>query len=346
MKQQNVSLINEFKENLKCFKDRTSYITFFDLKDCELFHISSNPNEDFIRIVGTEEMIEKSDEKTISKKFSGILKSNIDESILSLIEDSKITTLVNYKGKILYLDKMARSMLAQKCKCAGACMYDGSYLADVILQANMNKYEPTGKSIKKYPIAVVRKVGKSMLLEAILSKFPEDIETACDYEMSNQSLSLKSYEINDYNAVAVFDGPKINGYTTSIIVEFSDVGRGNKKTIAIRPTGSNTPIPLYEIVDEKDYVFDNLLDKVKEAISSKSKNIVVNPLTVLSTVKGFDAIGKARIKKYFIPGNLKLPEDEFYKKVLSIPDAIGRINKVTDDAFLTSLGNSFKVGAF
>ena len=99
MKQQNVSLINEFKENLKCFKDRTSYITFFDLKDCELFHISSNPNEDFIRIVGTEEMIEKSDEKTISKKFSGILKSNIDESILSLIEDSKITTLVNYKGK-------------------------------------------------------------------------------------------------------------------------------------------------------------------------------------------------------------------------------------------------------
>lgn len=40
---------------------------FFDLKDCELFHISSNPNEDFIRIVGTEEMIEKSDEKTISK---------------------------------------------------------------------------------------------------------------------------------------------------------------------------------------------------------------------------------------------------------------------------------------
>ncbi len=225
-------------------------------------------------------------------------------------------------------------------------MYDGSYLADVILQANMNKYEPTGKSIKKYPIAVVRKVGKSMLLEAILSKFPEDIETACDYEMSNQSLSLKSYEINDYNAVAVFDGPKINGYTTSIIVEFSDVGRGNKKTIAIRPTGSNTPIPLYEIVDEKDYVFDDLLDKVKEAISSKSKNIVVNPLTVLSTVKGFDAIGKARIKKYFIPGNLKLPEDEFYKKVLSIPDAIGRINKVTDDAFLTSLGNSFKVGAF
>ena len=37
MKQQNVSLINEFKENLKCFKDRTSYITFFDLKDCEFF---------------------------------------------------------------------------------------------------------------------------------------------------------------------------------------------------------------------------------------------------------------------------------------------------------------------
>ena len=99
-------------------------------------------------------------------------------------------------------------------------------------------------------------------------------------------------------------------------------------------------------MDEKDYVFDDLLDKVKEAISSKSKNIVVNPLTVLSTIKGFDAIGKARIKKYFIPGNFKLPEDEFYKKVLSIPDAIGRINKVTDDAFLTSLGNSFKVGAF
>lgn len=109
MKQQNVSLINEFKENLKCFKDRTSYITFFDLKDCELFHISSNPNEDFIRIVGTEEMIEKSDEKTISKKFSGILKSNIDESILSLIEDSKITTLVNYKGK--YPNKAGKTVL-------------------------------------------------------------------------------------------------------------------------------------------------------------------------------------------------------------------------------------------
>lgn len=341
-----MKLLEESLQNeIKSFEDETSYINFFDLSECELYHIQSNPEEDFVRLTNIKNLIyDINDKGEVKTGFSGIKKENIDVEILSRIEHKEIVSLIVYQRRILYLDENSRSMIAQKTKCSGSSLYDKSIVADIELQSNMNNYMPTGKLIKNYPIAVIRKCGKCLILVAILSRSPESINKVISYEMNNKDLVLYSYERTSRRFCVIFDCKEINGYIPSIIIEYSDTGNGNARKLAIRPADAKTPIPLYEISDEK-YNLEELMKTVEILISNKSTNIVENPLSVLSACKGFKAIGKDRIKKYFISKSLKLPENEFYKKVLSIPDEIGKVNRSTDTAFLSALGDSFKLGA-
>ena len=65
-------------------------------------------------------------------------------------------------------------------------------------------------------------------------------------------------------------------------------------------------------------------------------------MAFLRSNKGFDSIGKKRIKQYFKSADLKVPEKEFFMKVLAVPTQIGSINRSIDIEFLGALGNAFK----
>lgn len=339
-----MKLFESLQNEIKSFEDETSYINFFDLSECDLYHIQNNPEKDYVELTNVRKLIETINEKGEAVTgLSGIKKKNIDDMILKSIEQEEIVSLIVYQKKILYLDESSRSMIAQKTKCSGLSLYDKSITADIILQANMQTYVPAGKNKKKYPVAVIRQRGKSLILAAVLSNIPASVSQTIEKEMEDKNLSLYSFERTAENFTIVFDGKEIDGYIPSIIVDYSDTGNGNKKKLAIRPIGAKTPIPLKE-VEEEDYDLEVYLRSVKQMISSKTHKIVKNPVNTLLMYKGFEAIGKGRIKKFFNPEALKLPEDEFYKCILAIPDKIGKVNRTADYKFLTALGNSFKMG--
>lgn len=340
MRHNSDEFLNKFKEDVKNFKANTSYVSYFDLRECQLYHIESNENEDFIKISDCNNTINALNENKHNDvfKLSGIKKGNIDADILTKIENHDITSLIVYNKRVLYLDDGARSTIAQKCKTSGATLYKKDYVSDIILQANMLAYTPT-KGIK-YPIGVIRKEGKSLSLKAVLSKMPNDF--SCEYEMDNEDLTLYDYTISKSGISVSFDGEEINGYIPSIIINWSDTGRGNDTILAVRPIGSKTPVPVESI--DRDYNLNDCWETISKYIANKSDNKCIdNPTDIFNSTKGFDAIGKARIKKYIIPESLKgLSEREFCKKVLSFPDTIGKINTTTDVAFLNALGSIFK----
>lgn len=348
MKEAQKNLLKIFKDDVQNFKSDTSYVSFFDLSECELYHILFNSDKEYVKLVRVLPLVkdlQSENENVSSKAATGIMKCNIDTEILNAVQNKEITSVLMYDNKIFFLSNIARSMIAQKCKCTGN-MYDGTILSDVILQANMLAYKPTGKTSIRYPIAVIRKFGKSLMLAGVLSKPPADIETVFDYELQNNCLVFHSYEKSINGFQAVFDvKQEIEGYILSIVINWSDTGRGNKKVFAIRPAGAKTPIPLYET--DEEYKLETLINNAQILINEKDAiKVVKNPVNVLSKNKGFEMIGKRRIKKYFSQSDLKVSEKEFYKKVLSFPDIIGKINASTDMAFVYALGDSFKSGAF
>ena len=82
-----MKLLEESLQNeIKSFEDETSYINFFDLSECELYHIQSKPEEDFVRLTNIKSLIyDINDKGEVKTGFSGIKKENIDIEVLSRI---------------------------------------------------------------------------------------------------------------------------------------------------------------------------------------------------------------------------------------------------------------------
>lgn len=343
MKIQTNNLLNTFNEDLRSFNQRTIYISFFDLAECDLYHIESEPDKSYIRLLNTRQTIDVLNHingNAEIKATDAIYKDRISNSVLSKIESKNITSLLIYDSKVLFLDESARSMISQKCKATGPSLYSKDYVADIILQANMKAYKPT-TAAKHYPIAVVRKDEKSLVLKALLSKPANEFDLS--YEVKNK-LTLTDYEITENGIFTRFDTEEYEGYIISVLVNWSDIGRGNGKRLAIRPTGTETSVPLFDIND--DYDLDECIANAKHYINAKSEELVNEPGKLFRTVKGLDAIGVKRVKGIIMPELKNLSEREFYLKLLGFPDVIGKINRSTDETFLNALGESFKAGAF
>lgn len=345
MKIQTEDLLNNFNEDLRIFSQRTIYISFFDLAECDLYHIESEADKPYIRLMNTSQTIDVLNhigKNAEIKATDAIYKDRISSSVLSKIESKSITSLIIYDSKVLFLDESARSMISQKCKAAGPSLYSKDYVADIILQANMKTYKPAGKASKHYPIAVIRKDDKSLVLKAVLSKNAPELDFS--YETDNSDLTLTDYSIDESSISVRFDAEEYENYIISVLVNWSDTGRGNGKQLAIRPIGNDSAVPLFEIND--DYDLEECIANAKQYINAKSEELVEDPAGLLNSVKGFDAIGTKRVKGIIIPELKNLSEREFYLKLLGFPDVIGKINKSTDAAFLNALGESFKTGAF
>lgn len=332
--------MNELTKILSEFKERRLYVSFFDFTECELLHISEI-NENIIKLVTCREPTKclTTGEACDITPSLGIDAKKIDMEVVELIKEGRITSIINWNGRIIYLQDTARPMIAQKCKITGSVLYDNNLLADIILQAGMSKYRPTGKTNINYPIAVIDKYERALVLTGILSKMPEDANT---FFAPEERYTLSDVAIDKNGIKAVFDIEECKGFVISMIDIYSDIGKGIGKRIGIRPTGTKIPVPLYEVKgDERE----EYLEKVHDLISNKGNTLVTEPITFLRSNKGFDSIGKKRIKQYFSSSDLKVSERDFFIKVLSVPTQIGNVNRSIDIKFLGALGNAFKKSA-
>lgn len=331
--------MNELTKILSEFKERRLYVSFFDFAECELLHISEI-DENTIKLVTCREPTKclAAGEICDVTPSLGVNAEKINTEVFDLIKEGRITSVINWNGRVIYLQDTARPMIAQKCKITGSILYDNNLLADIILQAGMSKYHPTGKANINYPIAVIDKYERALVLTGILSKMPEDADA---FFAPEKKYVLSDVAIDKNGIKAVFDIEEYKGFIISIIDVYSDIGKGIGKKMGIRPTGTKIPVPIYEVKNDEK----KCLEKTHSLISNKGNTLVTEPITFLRSNKGFDSIGKKRIKQYFSSSDLKVSERDFFIKVLSVPTQIGNVNRSIDIEFLGALGNAFKKSA-
>lgn len=344
---------NKIIETIKEFESMTKYIPL-SLKDMEVYHII-HFDEEFIYLLSVSKVMNflEDSKKELIKMLDGEKEKNnvyprplkievdkIEKSMVERIKSGNIKTLLVLTNKnILFMDENARSVIVGKCNATGKAFYTQDIFADINLYNSLQR-----SATELLPVAVIRKQGNVNLLISLLSEKRKPLKLSGLQELNDSSLIVSRFKLNNYQAMIEFD---IKGYLNrkfipSIRISWSDAGRGLlKKSLCVRPKGSKKSCIIKEINEENIQNVINDFLKIENNITKKS---VISPYTQISA--SLKPIGKKRLERLIKPYlKGKFTEEEYFEKILAIPDFLGPINDVTDIAVEQILGQKFLTGA-